>query len=199
MDGDACGEERQEPDEERLHFEKIINAYRNYKRHSCQQLIKKRIYINSMSNKYQARLVTYRTSLNQIEDCIDNNAILMDAIVKDACDMFENLELTELDLKTVRKDVLPTLSDMDKTHSVLKQIARDWSESGLLERLSCYGPILDALGRLYGDKEIVRNEVHVLVPGAGLGRLAHEIACRGYSCQGNEYRYVLDIFTQSHA
>ena len=31
------------------------------------------------------------------------------------------------------------------------------------------------------------SEVTVLVPGAGLGRLAHEIARRGYSCQGNEF------------
>ena len=30
-------------------------------------------------------------------------------------------------------------------------------------------------------------EVSVLVPGAGLGRLAFEIARRGYTCQGNEF------------
>jgi carnosine N-methyltransferase len=31
------------------------------------------------------------------------------------------------------------------------------------------------------------EEVQILVPGAGLGRLAFEIAKRGYSCQGNEF------------
>lgn len=29
--------------------------------------------------------------------------------------------------------------------------------------------------------------MQILVPGAGLGRLAFEIAKRGYSCQGNEF------------
>jgi len=31
------------------------------------------------------------------------------------------------------------------------------------------------------------SEVSVLVPGAGLGRLAYEIARLGYICQGNEF------------
>lgn len=32
-----------------------------------------------------------------------------------------------------------------------------------------------------------RTQIRVLVPGAGLGRLAWEIAARGYTCQGNEF------------
>lgn len=35
------------------------------------------------------------------------------------------------------------------------------------------------------------SEVKVLVPGAGLGRLAWEIACLGYSCQGNEWSFFM--------
>lgn len=31
------------------------------------------------------------------------------------------------------------------------------------------------------------SDIHVLVPGAGLGRLAWEIARLGYTCQGNEF------------
>lgn len=31
------------------------------------------------------------------------------------------------------------------------------------------------------------SKINVLVPGAGLGRLAYEIAKRGYTCQGNEF------------
>ena len=31
------------------------------------------------------------------------------------------------------------------------------------------------------------GEVSILVPGAGLGRLAYELARQGYSCQGNEF------------
>lgn len=31
------------------------------------------------------------------------------------------------------------------------------------------------------------QDTKILVPGAGLGRLAFEIARRGYTCQGNEF------------
>ena len=31
------------------------------------------------------------------------------------------------------------------------------------------------------------SQISVLVPGAGLGRLAYEIARVGYTCQGNEF------------
>ena len=31
------------------------------------------------------------------------------------------------------------------------------------------------------------SSISILVPGAGLGRLAYEIASRGYTCQGNEF------------
>ena len=31
------------------------------------------------------------------------------------------------------------------------------------------------------------GRVSILVPGAGLGRLAFELAQRGYTCQGNEF------------
>ena len=37
------------------------------------------------------------------------------------------------------------------------------------------------------------EDVRVLVPGAGLGRLAFEIARLGYSCQGNEFSYFMLI------
>jgi len=33
----------------------------------------------------------------------------------------------------------------------------------------------------------VPQDIRILVPGAGLGRLAFEIARRGYTCQGNEF------------
>lgn len=37
------------------------------------------------------------------------------------------------------------------------------------------------------------ESVKVLVPGAGLGRLAYEIASMGYTCQGNEFSLFMLI------
>jgi len=40
---------------------------------------------------------------------------------------------------------------------------------------------------------LLRQPVTILVPGAGLGRLAFEFAKRGFHCQGNEFSYFMLI------
>lgn len=42
----------------------------------------------------------------------------------------------------------------------------------------------------YNSRE---NEVKILVPGCGVGRLTYELACRGYECEGNEFSYFMLI------
>ena len=66
----------------------------------------------------------------------------------------------------------------------INHLVRDWSSVGAEERSKCYGPLLDSLESLYPDN---KENIKVLVPGAGLGRLAWEIANRGYQCQGSEF------------
>ncbi|KAJ3281183.1 hypothetical protein HDU76_008995, partial [Blyttiomyces sp. JEL0837] len=76
----------------------------------------------------------------------------------------------------IKKDVI-TSSDMDKVRTVLRQFVRDWAKEGAAERLATYQPILDALESIYKDVSVEeRGLLSVLVPGAGLGRLAFEIA-----------------------
>ena len=78
--------------------------------------------------------------------------------------------------------------DIERVHSTLKQFVRDWSSDGQKERDQCYKPILNEIEKIFGhlSKE-QRSKVNILVPGAGLGRLAYDIASEGYSCQGNEF------------
>ncbi|THU98611.1 N2227-domain-containing protein [Dendrothele bispora CBS 962.96] len=69
----------------------------------------------------------------------------------------------------------------------LAHVGRDWSSEGSQERASIFSPILDALkDGLSG----VKGEKKVLVPGFGLGRLAHEIANeKDYSVDACELDY----------
>ncbi|KDN36483.1 N2227-domain-containing protein [Tilletiaria anomala UBC 951] len=108
---------------------------------------------------------------------------------------------------TRRKRKRIPAQDLDKVRSTLKQFVRDWSECGRAERDAAYQPILDALERylpqLYArlpqagrpledtQQRQVHADLRVLVPGAGLGRLAFEIAKRGFSCQGNEFSFFM--------
>ena len=83
---------------------------------------------------------------------------------------------------------------MEKVQSTLKQFVRDWSIEGQKERDQCYKPILEEIDNLFGHlppKE--KSEVNILVPGAGLGRLAFDIAFKGYTCQGNEFSLFMLI------
>lgn len=70
---------------------------------------------------------------------------------------------------------------------------RDWSSLGAAEREQCYGPIIKEIFANYPEDKYTRSNINVLVPGAGLGRLAFEIASNGFSCQGNEFNMFMLI------
>ncbi|KAJ7783980.1 N2227-domain-containing protein [Mycena maculata] len=86
----------------------------------------------------------------------------------------------------------PTDFDMDKLRSTLKQFVRDRSSEGLEEREACYRPMRDALLAHFSAVPVSeRGRLRVLVPGAGLGRLAHDVAGLGFACQGNEFSHYM--------
>lgn len=84
--------------------------------------------------------------------------------------------------------------DVDKVRSTIKQMVRDWSLDGKKERDAAYLPILEAFETIFSHVPVSqRGQIRILVPGAGLGRLAFEIAWLGFNCQGNEFRLVCCI------
>lgn len=78
--------------------------------------------------------------------------------------------------------------DYDKVRYVMKQIVREWASEGCEERCTGLERIMGVLGREFPDFE-QRSKARVLVPGAGLGRLNHELVKMGFWCQGNEFSY----------
>ncbi|OCF33585.1 hypothetical protein I316_04658 [Kwoniella heveanensis BCC8398] len=104
----------------------------------------------------------------------------------------------------------------DKIRSTLRSFVRDWAIQGRKERMACYDPCLEALEKHFPvlsqeeDESRIerdRGSVRVLVPGCGLGRLAMEIAARGFASQGNEFSsymliasdWVLNHTTHRHS
>jgi len=63
-----------------------------------------------------------------------------------------------------------------RVREVLQHWVRDWSEEGLEERGPLFGPILDVLRNVAPER---RMTTRVLVPGAGMGRLAWDISEMG--------------------
>lgn len=96
------------------------------------------------------------------------------------------------DFTNYRRKHRPTDLGMDKVRSTLKQLVRDWSEEGKEEREASYRPMKDALLAHFSDIPTEeRHNFRVLVPGAGLGRLAYDVAKLGFSCQGNEFSHYM--------
>jgi len=175
-----------EEEEERLHFQKVKNAFRSYKKHSLAAVHRREEYLSRLPKEHQRLLRKhgYQETMDDIKEAVDQNHGMISKIMADVEEMFENVTHQVKEESDPR--VRPSQLDMDKVQSTLKQLVRDWSSAGAVEREQCYTPIIKALTALYPDRGS-RCERKVLVPGAGLGRLAFEIAAQGFECQGNEF------------
>jgi len=187
-------------DEERLHFQKIVESYRSYG-----SFAKQRVNIAIKNYKklpeYQQDLVKdFLPNCAKLFQCIEHNQNLINLLLEDVHAMFHNEEFQKVDKDGDGNDLNNEAIfkrrfydlDIDKVFTTLRQINRDWSSEGADERKSCYGPLAQDLMELYPDK-CQRKDVSVLVPGAGLGRLAFDIANVGFRCQGNEFSLFMLI------
>ncbi|CAN0319402.1 unnamed protein product [Bubo scandiacus] len=178
---------RVEEEEERLereHFRRIINAFRYYGTNMHERVNRTERQFKSLPANQQSLLPQFLPHLDKIRKCIDHNQEILQTIVNDCVHMFENKEYGD----DGRGKITPASTfDMDKLKSTLKQFVRDWSEEGKPERDSCYQPIINEIVKNFPKERWDFSKVNILVPGAGLGRLAWEIAMLGYACQGNEW------------
>ncbi|KAH9922588.1 N2227-domain-containing protein [Amylocystis lapponica] len=80
--------------------------------------------------------------------------------------------------------------DLGRVRESLKHFVRDWSDEGVSERSRIFGPILEVLK---GVDAMGRGSMRVLVPGAGLGRLAWEISQLGFDTTANELSSFMNV------
>ncbi|XP_033829304.1 carnosine N-methyltransferase [Periophthalmus magnuspinnatus] len=173
---------------EREHFWRIVDAFRYYRIHVQEMVKRAEQQFLSLPKDHQALLPDVLTNLTRVSECANSNDEVLQEIVNNSIHMFENIEYGEREDPRRR----PTSTfDMDKLKSTIKQFVRDWSESGQAERDSCYQPIIQEIQRQFPNDRYDMSMVSVLVPGAGLGRLAWEIARLGYICQGNEWSFYM--------
>ncbi|XP_076855168.1 carnosine N-methyltransferase [Brachyhypopomus gauderio] len=174
---------------ERQHFWKVIDAFRFYRTHIHERVSRTERQFRSLPQRHQRLLSGFLPKLAKIRHCVDQNHEILQAIVRNCTHMFENMEYGEDD--NARKVVPTSTFDMDKLKSTIKQFVRDWSEEGKAERDTCYKPLIEEIQRQFPPDQCDVSKVSVLVPGAGLGRLAWEVARLGYSCQGNEWSFFM--------
>ncbi|KAI9313718.1 N2227-like protein-domain-containing protein [Dichotomocladium elegans] len=178
------------------HLRTVLTAFTYYKTHALKRNHRRRHDYLSLPEHHKRLIPDLLDKINQVDRCIEKNMVLLKDIVKCA-GMFMGIDPRVLVAEGARAkqkggELPVTPMDMDKVQSTLKQFVRDWSEEGKAERDATYGPILEELNAIYSDIALEdRGRIRVLVPGAGLGRLAYDITRSGFSCQGNEFSFFM--------
>lgn len=180
-------------EQERRYFQSVLLTFRSYRELSLLRIERNETCLNSLPERHRLCLDTYRQDLQNLKKCIESNANLIRLITRDSYNMFDNVSDEQI-LENPGDGASRTLSEgLDKVQSVFKQLMRDWSDLGRAERQQCYQPIIDEILEAYPEVSCDRSQIKVLVPGAGLGRLAFEIASKGFICQGNEFNLFMLI------
>ncbi|KAF8610356.1 N2227-domain-containing protein [Ceratobasidium sp. AG-I] len=167
--------------------ERALRSFSRYLSIARGELSSKRKGVNSLRGRH-ARIadeIGYGDKLGCFGAAIDTNCKVTDAIAR-----FGSLENEKRgsDLSRIStyganswSDDGPT--DLARVVEALKHCVRDWSADGADERNRVFAPILEVLRQVPVSE---RMNTKVLVPGAGLGRLAWEIARMGFDVTANE-------------
>ncbi|KAG0167589.1 hypothetical protein DFQ28_000839 [Apophysomyces sp. BC1034] len=164
---------------ERVHFQKVLTAFAYYRRHALNHNHRRRHDFMALPERHKQLIPDVLQKINAVDERIEANTLMLREIVRGAT-MFMNEDPIALMTEGYKaQGNKPPVSpmDMDKVRSTLKQFVRDWSVEGKPERDATYGPILEELELIYENVELQdRGALRILVPGAGLGRLAFDIA-----------------------
>ena len=168
-------EEQKEENEHYLDICKTFESYEFYHSIIVQRHLR---HYYKLTAKDQDLLVRYSERIEQMKFCVSQNQKIFDLIIADVNkEMLRNRRIDEPE------------HSMESLRSMLRQVARDWSREGADER-SIYDKIV-------GDCEnMLPRNAKVVVPGAGLGRLAFELAKAGFRTQGCDFSLLQLLMSQ---
>uniref|UniRef100_A0A7S0G0Z0 carnosine N-methyltransferase n=1 Tax=Rhodosorus marinus TaxID=101924 RepID=A0A7S0G0Z0_9RHOD len=176
---------------EQKHFLRVLKSFRAYETYSLNLLEQKKKYLHEVPKEDQELVKKLAARLNRSEGAIRTNAQFIGKVLQPKI-LFSNAG--EIGPNSNGADVGGSnglsLSDVDRVRTVLKQIAREWSEAGNLERHQSFQPLIDVIQEHFGKTPVsdLKN-IRIFVPGAGLARLPWELAMLGYTVQGNDFSY----------
>ena len=160
------------------------NAYKSYEKASKSSARKMRTAFHAglrtaKNTKRTTDGIGYAGKLERLERAIEANAVVSAGIYGLATTTGNSdIKGSGMWTGSVVGDAYVGAEDHAKVREALKHFVRDWSDEGRPERTHTFGLVLDALKK--SEREVSqRREKRVLVPGAGLGRLAWEISQLG--------------------
>ncbi|KAG4108714.1 N2227-domain-containing protein [Neocallimastix lanati (nom. inval.)] len=171
--------------EEEKHLRDVLNTFLHYEKFAQNMNNRKKKDYKRLPENHKELFPNIMKKLDTIDELIKVNYNFIKLMIQDYVP-YDSDPYKIFQGRSVKS------SDIDKVKSTLKQFVRDWSEEGKMEREQTYTPIINALLDFYKDvPEEERGDLNILVPGAGLGRLAYDIAKLGFSTQGNEYSFYM--------
>ncbi len=168
------------------YFDLILNVFFNYKEDSMKEVEKMKNDFKSIGDKYLNYLsFNYLTRINKIKEGILLNEKFILSIISKYCDNY------------TKKNIIFTsdkrLIEFNKLKSTLKLFIRDWTIEGKKERDITYDPIISEIKKYFSLKKNYKPMNKILVPGAGLCRLAFEIGKLGFEIDTIEVSYYMII------
>ncbi|KPM41387.1 hypothetical protein AK830_g5162 [Neonectria ditissima] len=137
--------------------------------------------------------VQYSRKFTRINDILFHNQELCNQIVKNALNFYE-IGIEELQKHIKDNESVGKKADKTAVSQALKHFVRDWTETGAHERDGPFPCLLKTLDRLFPDRDASAAPIKALLPGAGLGRLGHEVAdLGGFEVTLNEWSMYMNV------
>ncbi|GAB1315871.1 Carnosine N-methyltransferase [Madurella fahalii] len=179
-----------------------LRGFSHYAQTNQQELDRLKGLYSHVSKKQKALLereVQYSKKFADIAELLARNQDICHDIVQNALEFYQ-VDRHELDEHTQQMNAAGRGAERISVSQALKHFVRDWAVSGANERDAAFPCITKALTALFPEagQELVR----VVLPGAGVGRLGHEIAqLKGFEVTNNEwsmYQNVAYRFLERH-
>ena len=169
--------------EKTSYLDLILASFFNYKKDSLKDVSKMENDFKLIGEKYLNYLsFNYNDRINKIKEGIELNEKFILSIVDKYSENY----------KKNNNNINTRPGEINKIRSTLKLFIRDWTIEGKKERDLTYNPILEEIKKYFLDNKNNKDK-KILVPGAGLCRLAYEIAKLGFNIDAIEVSYYMII------
>ncbi|KJK83992.1 hypothetical protein H634G_00355 [Metarhizium anisopliae BRIP 53293] len=149
-------------------------------------------YASKSQKQFLEKHLAYSSKFKTVEQKLATNQHVCDDIVHAAME-FYNIGTSELKRHMADREAEGKHADKISVSQSLKHVVRDWASEGLNERNATFACLAGTLRRLFPDRNLLKEDVRILLPGAGLGRLAHDISqLGGFEVTVNEWSMYMN-------
>ncbi|KAM4062697.1 hypothetical protein HRG_007521 [Hirsutella rhossiliensis] len=173
-----------------------LHGFTRYRERQAAELKRLRGLYKNVSKAQKAFLehhLSYSSKFTHVEQKLLHNQALCDRVVRHALE-FYGIENEELHKHIADTEATGQQADKISVSQALKHIVRDWTDEGDHERSAPFACMLPTLDGLFPARHAAAEKVKILVPGAGLGRLGHDIhRLRGFQVTINEWSMFMNV------